>query len=97
MTRSLTLSEERLMPETPLLPSREAVAGGEYGDLPTYLQEVLLPLALAWQSGRLVDREAIDWDELIALRDELEQLPVDNQRFDKADLVNRLGKWIADF
>ncbi len=44
------------------LPSREDVQGEGVDDLPTYLQHVLLPLALAWQSGRLVDREAIDWE-----------------------------------
>ena len=45
-----------------VLPSRTIVNGGEFIDLPTYLQHVLLPLAIAWESGRLVDREAIDYE-----------------------------------
>ncbi len=46
------------------LPSREDVQGEWVDDLPTYLQHVLLPLALAWQSGQLVDRETIDYEEM---------------------------------
>ena len=45
------------------LPSREMVRHSDnIHDFPTYLQRVLLPLALAWHSGRLVDREAIDYE-----------------------------------
>ena len=46
-----------------VLPSRDAIGnGGEFIDLLTYLQHVLLPLAIAWESGRLVDREAFDYE-----------------------------------
>ena len=42
------------------LPSREAVRHSDnIHDFPTYLLKVLLPLARAWQSGRLVDRDAM--------------------------------------
>ena len=51
------------MADRVLLPSRLAVKGGEAIDFPTYLQHVLLPLALAWESGRLVDRKAIDYED----------------------------------
>lgn len=45
------------------LPSREMVRHVDnIHDFPRYLQYVLLPLALAWQSGRLVDREAINYE-----------------------------------
>ncbi len=48
-----------------VLPSREAVRHSDnIHDFPTYLERVLLPLAQAWQSGRLVDREAIDYEAL---------------------------------
>ena len=50
-----------------VLPSRDAVTGTEFTDLPRYLQDVLLPLAEVWRSGRLVDREAIDREAMTKL------------------------------
>ena len=66
------------------LPSPEMVTGEFYEDLPTYLQNVLLPLALAWRSGRLVDREAIDYERIEEILLELCE--------DWYDMVIREGK-----
>ena len=47
------------------LPSRDAVRHSDnIHDFPTYLERVLLPLAEGWRSGRLVDREAIDYEAM---------------------------------
>ena len=59
----LTRREVTLMPPPSdrVLPSREAVRHSDnIHDFPTYLERVLLPLAQAWRSGRLVDREALN-------------------------------------
>ncbi len=50
------------------LPSRDAVRHSDnIHDFPTYLERVLLPLAQAWQSGRLVDRETINVEAVAAV------------------------------
>ncbi len=54
------------MPETPL-PSRQAALYPHEDDIDDYtrwIDEVALPIVAEWASGRLVDRVAIDYDEL---------------------------------
>jgi len=54
------------------LPSREFAAGipDRYtGEFAEWFKRVAIPLAVYWQSGRLVDRDTIDHDVISAIID----------------------------